>query len=62
MTTNLKSVRVFDMYDVMSDVIYSDALGSFSIIYIVPMPTVTARIITFKYDISFRWNVIVTQL
>ena len=62
MATNLKSVRVFDMYDVMSDVIYSDALGSFSIIYIVPMPTVTARIITFTYDIGFRWNVTATQL
>lgn len=59
--TNLKSIRVFDTYARTADFIYSDGLSSFSIIYVVTVPTIKAYIITFKYDQGFKWNVTATQ-
>ena len=60
--TNLKSIRVFDNYDQTADFVYSDGVESFSVIYILPAPNVRAYLITFTYDIGFRWNVTATQL
>lgn len=60
--TNLKSIRVFDNYNKTADFIYSNGVESFSVIFVGPAPGSLPYLITFKYDINYRWNVTTQQL